>query len=104
MCLPCRSDDLSDHEREPAGAQEGDKATGSEANSPEGRVSEDDSGSESSSGSDSSSASELADLDEEQDTLQSMEVDVTAPRAMRHRAAAGRPHGLLHQPSGTPGD
>lgn len=102
----CRSDDLSDHEREPAGAEEDDQATGSQPNSPQGRGLEDDSGHESSSGSDSSSGSELADLEDEQEALQSTEVDVTAPRAERHRAASSSPRdqGLLEQPSGTPGD
>ncbi|KAL3155661.1 hypothetical protein ABBQ32_012692 [Trebouxia sp. C0010 RCD-2024] len=100
------SDDLSDHEREPAGAEEDDQATGSQPNSPQGRGLEDDSGHESSSGSDSSSGSELADLEDEQEALQSTEVDVTAPRAERHRAASSSPRdqGLLEQPSGTPGD
>ena len=86
----CRSDDLSDQEGEAAGAEEGDHAAGSESHSPRSR--ESGSGSESSSGSDTSSASELADLEDEQEALRSTEVEVTAPRAKRRRAAASSTH------------
>ena len=99
----CRSDDLSDQEGEAAGTQEGDSASGSELHSPRTRNGE--SGSESCSGSDTSSASEVGDLEDEQEALQSMEVDLTAPRAKRRRTAAGGSleTDLLEQRYGTSG-
>lgn len=99
----CRSADLSDQDGEAAGAEEGDQAAGSESHSPPSR--ESGSGSESSSGSDTSSASDLADLEDEEEALQSMQVDVTAPRAKRRRAAASSTHDaeLLEQRYGTSG-
>lgn len=102
-CSSCRSDDLSDQEAEAAAAPKGDQAVPSEPHSPGSRDS--GAGSESSSGSDTSSASELADLEDEQEAVQSSEVDVAAPRAKRHRAAAS-PHDtdLLEERHGTPGE
>ena len=91
----CRSDDLSD--------QEGEAAAASESHSP--RSKEAGSGSESSSGSDTSSASELVDLKDEQEALQSMDMDVTAPRGKRRRASSSSPHhaDLLEQRNRTSG-
>lgn len=90
----CRSDDLSD--------QEGEAAAAPESHLPRSNKSE--SGSESSSGSDTSSASEMADLDDEQEALQSMKMDERAPRAKRRRGSSS-PHDadLLEQRYGTSG-
>ena len=99
-----RSDDLSDQEAEAAAAAEGDQAVASESHSPRSRDS--GGGSESSSGSDTSSGSELSDLEDENEALQSSEVDVAAPRPKRHRAAASSPHDadLLEERHGTSGE